>query len=108
MEATLYWYRGTTGYFRFSLFSGYTVFLTGYSHIDSEWLWRLEETANVRLGTFRNVSDLMSEYHEISFEYGPAFCYELVERNSPIVLHRISKFTAEGEMVYSRRPLSRV
>ena len=68
---------------------GARVFLAGYAHIDSEWLWGLEETSRVCVSTFRSVLGLMERFRGVVFVQGAVLYYELVERSDPELFHRV-------------------
>ncbi len=72
------------------------VFLTGYAHIDSEWLWSLRETTEICRSTFKNVLDIMERFKDIVFELGPVLCYELIEAEEPKPLEKIIDKVKEG------------
>ena len=72
------------------------VFLTGYAHIDSEWLWDLEETSKVCSLTFRRILELMRQFNNIVFVQGAVLNYELVERLEPELFEEILVKVKEG------------
>ncbi len=80
------------------------VFLTGYAHIDSEWLWSLKETAEVCRNTFWRVLELMERSKDLVFEQGAVLNYELVERTDPKLMKLIIKRIREGRWRISGAP----
>ncbi|ASJ09380.1 hypothetical protein A3L11_09125 [Thermococcus siculi] len=65
------------------------VFLVGYAHIDSEWLWKVDETIDVCRFTFGNALQLMKKYDFLTFAQGPGFYYELTEEHHPEIFRDI-------------------
>ena len=82
----------------------FRVFLVGYSHIDSEWLWDLEETIEVCKETFENVVNLMEKYGEITFTQGPSLYYELIEKRYPKLYKKIADYMNEGRWLAAAAP----
>ncbi|ABN70237.1 glycoside hydrolase, family 38 [Staphylothermus marinus F1] len=72
------------------------VFLTGYSHIDSEWLWPLEESLRVVNETFSQVINLMEKYNDLFFVTGSSLYYEYVEKNDNVLFNKIKHFVERG------------
>ncbi len=65
------------------------VFLVGYAHIDSEWLWGLEEMSRACSSTYRRVLELMERFKNATFTQGAALSYEVIERSEPALFRKI-------------------
>lgn len=68
------------------------VFVTGYSHVDSEWLWSLEEALHVVDETFSSVIELMEKYDDLFFVGSSSLYYEYIEKNNSVLFNRIKDF----------------
>lgn len=62
-----------------------------YAHIDSEWLWKVDETVNICKLTFENTLKLMEKYNFLTFAHGPVFYYELMESHYPNIFRKIKE-----------------
>lgn len=67
------------------------IFLVSYAHIDSEWLWKVDETVNICKLTFENTLKLMEKYNFLTFAHGPVFYYELMESHYPNIFRKIKE-----------------
>ena len=66
----------------------YVVFPVGYAHIDSEWLWGLEEALEACRLTFENTLRLMGK-HDFVFAEGSSLYYEFLEKRYPSIYGRV-------------------
>lgn len=70
--------------------------LVGHSHLDTAWMWTLDETARKAARTYSNVLSLMDQYPEFTFIQSTPFHAELMRRHYPAVWNGIVKRVAEG------------
>ncbi|MCX8053135.1 MAG: hypothetical protein N3B12_04955 [Armatimonadetes bacterium] len=71
--------------------------LIGHSHIDTAWLWPLEETWRKCARTFSSILNLMEQYPEMTF-LQPAPCHtEQVKNLYPSLFDRIKTKVEEGK-----------
>ena len=73
------------------------VILTGHSHIDVAWLWRIQESIRKSARTFTNVTCLMDEYPEMTFGQSQAELYDMVKRHYPDLFEKIKEKVANGQ-----------
>jgi len=74
----------------------FIVFLVGYSHIDSEWLWGIEEAFEVCRKTFKNVVRLMEGYADFTFMQSSSLYYEVIELRCPKLYEKMIGYMREG------------
>ena len=67
------------------------IFVASNAHIDSEWLWLLEETIEVCRNTFSDVLNLMEKYPELTYVQGSSLYYELMEEHYPQIFKKNKK-----------------
>lgn len=70
--------------------------LVGHSHLDTAWMWTLEETARKAARTYSNVLSLMEQYPEYTFVQSTPFHAELMRRHYPSVWQGIKRRVREG------------
>lgn len=70
--------------------------LVGHSHLDTAWMWTLDETARKAARTYSNVLSLMDQYPEFTFIQSTPFHAELMRRHYPSVWNGIARRVAEG------------
>ncbi|MGN0574055.1 MAG: alpha-mannosidase [Acutalibacteraceae bacterium] len=73
------------------------VILTGHSHIDVAWLWRIQESIRKSARTFTNVTSLMDSYPEMTFGQSQAVLYDMVKRHYPDLYEKIKEKVAAGQ-----------
>jgi alpha-mannosidase len=61
----------------------------GHAHIDTAWLWPIEETRRKCQRSFANVLALMDAYPEFKFACSQAYQYAVVEETDPDLFARI-------------------
>ncbi len=78
--------------------AGTTAFvgLTGHSHIDTAWLWPIQETEKKCARTFANQLNLMAQYPEYRFVQSSAYHADSIRRLYPGLFHRIQAAVREG------------
>lgn len=80
----------------------YTAFITGASHIDLEWKWRLDEAVDVSMRTFVAVLDIMDDCDDypggnpVYYSQSNALLYQMMEERYPEVFARIQKRVRDG------------
>ena len=70
--------------------------LVGHSHMDTAWMWIIEETARKCARTYSSVLNLMEQYPEFTFVQSTPFHAELMRRHYPEVFEGIKARVAEG------------
>ncbi len=68
----------------------------GHAHIDSAWLWPVEETVRKCARSFANVVDLMDRYPELVFACSQAQQYAWIKQRYPALYARIAAQVASG------------
>jgi alpha-mannosidase len=71
----------------------------GHAHIDTAWLWPLEETYRKTLRTFSTAVRYMDEYPEYRFACSQAQQYAWVKERSPDLYARIREKVDSGQFV---------
>ena len=83
----------------FSVGNGGAAFkcgLIGHSHMDTVWLWPLQETKRKLARTFANALKMMEIYPEYTFMASSAYHYEIIKQYYPDIFEGIKKRVAEG------------
>lgn len=70
--------------------------LIGHSHLDTVWLWPMEETVHKAARTFSNALAMMELYPEYTFIASSPFHYEWIKNHYPEMFERIKQRVAEG------------
>ena len=70
--------------------------LTGHSHMDTAWLWTLDETARKCARTFSSVLNLMEQYPEFIFLQSSPYQAEIMREEYPEIFARIKKMVKAG------------
>ncbi len=73
------------------------VILTGHSHIDVAWLWRIQESIRKSARTFTNVTSLMDFYPEMTFGQSQAVLYQMMKDHYPDIYEKIKEKVAAGQ-----------
>lgn len=73
------------------------VMLTGHSHIDVAWLWRIQESIRKSARTFTNVTSLMDFYPEMTFGQSQAVLYQMAKDHYPEIYQKIKEKVACGQ-----------
>ena len=71
----------------------------GHAHIDTAWLWPIEETRRKCQRSFANALALMDEYPEFKFACSQAAQYVMMEENDPDLFARIRAKVANGQWI---------
>ena len=71
----------------------------GHAHIDTAWLWPIEETRRKCQRSFANVIALMDEYPEFKFACSQAYQYAVIEETDPDLFARIRAKVENGQWI---------
>ena len=71
----------------------------GHAHIDTAWLWPIEETRRKCQRSFANALALMDEYPEFKFACSQAAQYVMMEESDPDLFARIKAKAASGQWI---------
>src|SRR6185437_12708245 len=71
----------------------------GHAHIDTAWLWPIEETRRKCQRSFANVLALMEDYPEFKFACSQAAQYVMMEESDPDLFARIRARAAKGQWI---------
>ena len=72
------------------------VFLTGHTHIDTAWLWTLEETIRKTARTFATACRLMERYPDFRFSCSQAQLYEYMRLYFPELYEEVRGWVKSG------------
>ena len=70
--------------------------LIGHSHIDTAWLWTLDETRRKCARTFSSVLNLMEQYSEFLFIQSAPYHMEMMRESYPALFQRIRGAVKSG------------
>jgi alpha-mannosidase len=73
------------------------VFAVGHAHIDTAWLWPIEETRRKCQRTFATAVRLMDDYPDFRFACSQAYQYDQIERTDPDLFALIKAKAAAGQ-----------
>jgi alpha-mannosidase len=71
----------------------------GHAHIDTAWLWPIEETRRKCQRSFANVLALMDDYPEFKFACSQAAQYVMMEEDNPALFARIVAKAKSGQWI---------
>ncbi len=71
----------------------------GHAHIDTAWLWPIEETRRKCQRSFANVLALMDEYPEFKFACSQAYQYVVIEETDSDLFARIRAKVKNGQWI---------
>ncbi len=71
----------------------------GHAHIDTAWLWPIEETWRKCQRSFANVLALMDDYPDFKFACSQAAQYAVIEEMDPDLFARIKAKAAAGQWI---------
>lgn len=71
----------------------------GHAHIDTAWLWPIEETRRKCQRSFANVVALMDAYPQFKFACSQAYQYCVIEESDPDLFARIRAKVKNGQWV---------
>lgn len=70
--------------------------LIGHSHMDTAWLWHIDETVKKCARTYSNQLSLMAQYPEHHFMQSSAYHSQMMSEHYPDLFERIRKKVADG------------
>lgn len=70
--------------------------LIGHSHMDTAWLWHMDETVKKCARTYSNELNLMDQYPEYKFIQSSAYHGKMILKHYPQLFEQIAKRVAEG------------
>ena len=70
--------------------------MIGHSHMDTAWLWPVDETIRKCARTYSNVCKLMEQYPEYMFIQSSALHCDWMRKYYPAIFDKIRKYVAEG------------
>ncbi len=71
----------------------------GHAHIDTAWLWPIEETTRKCQRSFANAVALMDEYPDFKFACSQAYQYAVIEETDPDLFARIRAKAKTGQWI---------
>ncbi|MBS0469848.1 MAG: alpha-mannosidase [Proteobacteria bacterium] len=71
----------------------------GHAHIDTAWLWPIEETRRKCQRSFANVLALAEDYPEFKFACSQAAQYVMMEEDNPELFTRIKAAATRGQWI---------
>ncbi|MGL1890947.1 MAG: glycosyl hydrolase-related protein [Spirochaetaceae bacterium] len=72
------------------------VGMMGHSHMDTAWLWTVDETKRKCARTFSNTLNMMDEYPDYMFLQSAPLHLEMMEKEYPSIFEGIKKRIEEG------------
>jgi alpha-mannosidase len=78
---------------------GHTIVATGHAHVDTAWLWPIQETIRKCTRTFASAVRLMDDVPEHRFSCSQAQQYAWIEDRHPELFQRISDKVAAGQWI---------
>ena len=73
-----------------------SVGIIGHSHMDTAWLWHIDETIKKCARTYSNQLNLMEQYPEYTFVQSSAYHGEVIREHYPELFSRIQEKVQEG------------
>ncbi len=73
-----------------------TAFVIGHSHMDTAWLWHVDETVKKCARTYSNQLSLMEQYPEYKFIQSSACHSDMILTHYPSLFERIKEQVAQG------------
>lgn len=70
--------------------------IIGHSHMDTAWLWEIDETIKKCARTFGNQMNLMDQFPDYHFMQSSAFHLKLMQEHYPLLFKKIRERIAEG------------
>ena len=74
------------------------VGIIGHSHLDTAWLWTVEETRRKLMRTVSNAVTLLKRHPEYKFFMSTVLYLKWIEEDDPVLFEDIKKLVAEGRM----------
>ncbi|MBE6925638.1 MAG: alpha-mannosidase [Ruminococcaceae bacterium] len=74
------------------------VGVVGHSHLDTAWLWTVEETRRKLMRTVSNAVTLLKRHEEYKFFMSTVLYLKWIEEDDPALFAEVKKLVAEGRM----------
>ena len=72
------------------------IALVGHAHLDTAWLWPIEETRRKARRTFATAADLLKRHPDFRFAQSFAEYYRYLEDDDPALLDQVRPLVADG------------
>jgi alpha-mannosidase len=79
--------------------SAHRIIATGHAHIDTAWLWPMQESVRKCTRTFASAVRLMNDYPEYRFSCSQAQHYAWIEERQPELFEQIALKVSDGQWV---------
>lgn len=73
-----------------------TVHLVGHTHIDMDWQWTWPETVSCIRRDVKAVTDLMTDYPDVTFTHSQVPTYQVVQAEDPDIFARVQALNRAG------------
>jgi alpha-mannosidase len=73
-----------------------SVALVGHAHLDTAWLWPIEETRRKARRTFATAADLLARHPQFRFAQSFAEYYRYLEDDDPALFAKVRELVADG------------
>lgn len=74
------------------------VGIVGHSHLDTAWLWTVEETRRKLMRTVSNAVTLLKRHKEYKFFMSTVLYLQWIEEDDPALFEEVKKLVAEGRL----------
>lgn len=85
-------------YFDFGVKNLPQIGIVGHSHLDTAWLWTVEETKHKLLRTLSNAVTLLEKYPDYKFFMSTVLYLDWVEKLDPQLFARVQALVAQGRL----------
>ncbi|GAB4577025.1 MAG: alpha-mannosidase [Roseibium sp.] len=75
-----------------------TIVVTGHTHIDVAWLWRVRETRQKMARSMATALGLMNDYSDYIFMYNQGYLLDALGRDYPKLFERLKSRQADGQV----------
>ncbi len=75
-----------------------SIGLIGHSHLDTAWLWTVDETRRKAVRTLSNAVTLLEKYPDYTFFFSTVLYLDWVKHDSPALFQRVKKLVKEGRL----------
>lgn len=72
------------------------VGIVGHSHLDTAWLWTVEETKRKLMRTVSNAVEMLRRYPEYTFFMSTVLYLKWIEDADPVLFSEVEKYIKEG------------
>ncbi len=73
-----------------------TVHIISHTHIDMDWMWTWEDTVHCIRRALVKVTDLMSDYLELTFTHSQVPTYQIIQERDPEIFAKVQALVAAG------------